>query len=260
MRKIGIMLLMLLFVASCKPKAKLPVGSAAYLKTKDLIEKVKAQSLAFETLVLEGKGRYQSGSSKQSFRFEMRIAKDSLIWVDLADPFLGLKVARGPISQDEVAYYNRLERNYQKGSSSEIAQKIGFRFDFQPLMSVLSASYLDWNQNWYQDYQPGVYQLVNYPLNQDQIPPSPEYPLMTQSFSAKSYRPSSFRFQRPQEGQNLLIRLDGYRNFGEILFPAQMHFEYLEKSEIIIDLEITDLKRNESLSYPFRIPGNYEQL
>ncbi len=261
MRKTLYIVLLAGLVYSCGPKVKLPEGAPPYLKTEKLIEKAQEGSLDFETLVLKGKGRFEDSKQKQSFRFEIRIAKDSLIWVDVADPFIGIKVARGQLSREKLSFYNRLERNYQEGSSSELAKSLGFSFDFEPMMSVLSASFLEWNQKWYQDYQPGNYQLVNYPLEEGQAPPSSEYPLITQMLSPREYRNLEYHFRRPQNGQDMQIVFSEYKSFDALSFPESLELKYTEaQKNLRIQLEFSDVIINKNLSYPFRIPPSYEKL
>ena len=260
MRKLSLLLLSLFLVQACTPKVNLPEGAPPYLKTKDLIEKAKAKSLSFKSLKLSGKGRYQTESSRQSFRFEIRMAKDSLIWIDLADPILGLKVARAVLTAEEGAYFNRLDRTFSRGSSAELAQKVGFQFDFKPLMAVLSASFLDGDFEWYQDYQVSYYGLSNLPQTPDQVPPPPGEPQLFQTFDAEYFRPLSYRIARPQFGQNLLIELKEYQDFESTRFPSKIHLEYIEKSEMVLDLELTSVSVDEKLSYPFRIPNGYEPI
>lgn len=260
MRKISLALLGLFWLSACNPKVNLPEGAPPYLKTKELLAEVKSKSLVFETLVLKGKGRYQTPSDRQSFRFEIRMAKDSALWIDIADPILGLKVARGLVTKEQTAYYNRLDRSYSQGSSAELAQKIGFQFDFEPLLAVLSASFLDGGFEWYQNYEVQTYGLSNAPSSPDQVPPPPGAPLIWQSFDAKSFRPLSYRISRPEVGQNLIINLQDYQSFEGPTFPKQIHLEYRERSEMIIDLEITDLNLDQKISFPFRIPDGYEPI
>lgn len=260
MRKISLALIGFLWLSACTPKVNLPEGAPPYLKTKELLEQVKSSSLAFETLVLKGKGRYQSPSDRQSFRFEIRMANDSALWIDIADPILGIKVARGLVTSDETAYYNRLNRSFSKGSSADLAQKIGFQFDFEPLLAVLSASFLDGGFEWYQNYEVQTYGLSNAPSSTEQIPPPPGAPLINQSFDSKSFRPVAYRISRPQAGQNLIINLSEYQDFEGQSFPSQIHLEYQERSEMIIDLEITGLSLDQKISFPFRIPDGYEPI
>lgn len=254
-------LLVMGLLQACGPKIELPEGAPAYIKTNALIKAAKERSLNFNTLSIKGSGRFEEAGKSQSFRFEIRMAKDSLIWVDLADPFLGLKVARGRLSKTELSYYNRLERNYRQGSSEKLAEQMGLSFDFEPMMAILSASFLDWNQNWYQDLVPGKHQLVNYPLEVNQAPPAPNMPLISQGIEANSYRPIDFRIRRNQVGQNISIELLNYQDFEGTDFPSQVNFHYQENQrDIKIELKINSLKLDEALSYPFRIPSSYEKL
>ena len=104
---------LLLLLAGCGPKRNLPKGSPSFLKDADLWEQIDGSELQFNSLEIKGSGSYtEVGSPKLSFKFTIKVAKDSLIWIDLADPILGLKLVRGILSKEKLAYYNRLERNY----------------------------------------------------------------------------------------------------------------------------------------------------
>ena len=261
MRKLLLSLTVLAFLQGCGPKVDLPEGAPPYLKTKELIEKAEAQALEFETLSIKGKGRYEENGKGQSFRFEIRLAKDSLIWVDIADPFLGLKVARAVLSQQEVSYYNRLERNYRQGPTEQLSNYLGFAFDFAPMMSVLSASFSTWDMDWYQDYQAQFYQLHNFSTEEGAAPPAAGLPLMSQMLHAQSFRPVDFKLRRPESGQNLQIALSNYESFTDFDFPTLVEMNFQEAAKKLnLRLDIADVKRNEKLSYPFRIPPSYEKL
>lgn len=261
MRKLLLFATLFAFIQSCGPKVDLPEGAPPYLKTKELIEKAEAQALDFETLSIKGKGRYEENGKGQSFRFEIRLAQDSLIWVDIADPFLGLKVARGVLSAKEVSYYNRLERNYRQGPTAQLSDYLGFAFDFQPMMTVLSASFSTWDMDWYQDYQPEFYQLHNFSTEEGAAPPAAGLPLMSQMLHAQSFRPVDFKLRRPESGQNLQISLQEYSRFADFDFPTLVEMNFQEAAKKLnLRLEISDVKRNENLSYPFRIPPSYEKL
>jgi len=260
MRKLLAILFAFAFLSSCTPKVNLPEGAPPYVKTEELLEKIQAGSMDFQTLVLKGKGRFQDSKQKQSFRFEMRIAKDSLIWIDIADPILGLKVARGQINAQETSYYNRLDRTFSSGSSQALAQKIGFQFDFKPLMAILSANRIQWDMPWYQSYQPGHYALVNFPQDSSQALPAAGSPLIEQHFDPSSYRAINYKISRPTEGQNLFVSLENYQDFENLSFPQKVHLEYRDQSELVIDLEFTKVEIDQKLSFPFRIPKGYEAI
>jgi hypothetical protein len=259
MRKLGLYFIILGFITACGPKVDLPEGSPPLLQTAKLIDLAKDNGLIFSSLKINGRGKFSGQGLNQSFKYELRVAHDSLIWIDIADPILGLKIARGLITKNEVAFFNRLNRKYQKGSSEEMAQKLGFNFDFEPLMSILSASFLNWEQSWRQDYRPHSYFLVNYPISAGQLPPPPGVPLMEQELESKSFRPQSFKFDRPTQGQKLEVQLLEYQDFDAVQYPRKMLFNYKGKAPITIELEVSDLSLNEVLSFPFRIPSSYEQ-
>lgn len=246
-------------LTACKPKKDLPEGAPNYLKDKELWSAIKDKALDFEALEISGSGNYSGADTKLSFRFKLRVLKDSLIWVDLADPILGLKIVRGQLSREQVAYYNRLDRSYFKGNSAQLAQDAGFSFDFEPLMAILSANVLEWNMAWQQEYIPAFYALNNYPSDST-APPVGDLSLVRQEVLNEQFRPHYLEVKRPTRGQILQVNYQNYQDFDGILYPGNISIRLVQSSENQISLDIKSVEKMTEPRFPFRIPDSYEQL
>ncbi len=254
------LLLIILLVQACGPKKDLPEGAPSYLKDKELWETIQENRLTFNNLEVKGSGRYtEKDGASLSFRFTLRMAKDSLIWIDIADPILGLKIIRAQIDADQVSYFNRLERSYFEGSSAQLAAQEGFRFDFEPLMAILSANVLDWDQLWRQNYVEQYYELNNFPREGDTMPVG-ELSLIKQAIGPQDFRPRGLELKRPTQGELLQVRYEDYKDFDQLLFPESIRLRLVNKTDNQIELDIKSVEKNQVLSYPFRIPSNYEAL
>ena len=96
-----------LFLAACGFTKKIPEGSPSPIKAKALLDSIQNQRLEFNSLILTGTGNYKDAKQDQSFRFRIRMLKDSVIWVDITDPIIGgIKVARAVLYPDSVAFVN----------------------------------------------------------------------------------------------------------------------------------------------------------
>lgn len=250
---------LLLLLAGCGPKRNLPKGSPSFLKDADLWEQIDGSELQFNSLEIKGSGSYtEVGSPKLSFKFTIKVAKDSLIWIDLADPILGLKLVRGILSKEKLAYYNRLERNYFEGPSTEMAAKLGFNFEFEPLMALLGANVLRWNQDWRQVFVPAYYEFNNYPT--DSLPPTGEINLMRQQIIPANFRPNYLELKKPTSGEILQINYEDYQEMDGSLYPEEINLRVLQSADHRIELKVRSLKVNPKQSYPFRIPKDYNAL
>lgn len=253
-------LFILLLVAACGPKVKLPAGAPALLSDNALWESIDKQALSYKQLELKGSGRYSDNEgSSLSFRFTLRVQKDSIIWVDLADPILGLKLVRAKLTSQKVSYYNRLDRTYFEGSSEELAQQAGLNFEFEPLMAILSANVLKWQQKWQQNYLPEYYELNNFP--RDSLnPPSGEIQLIRQLIRPQNFRPQYLELKRPSQGEIVQVNYHDYKEFGDIIYPSFVKLRLLQQSDQNLELDIRSVERNQNLSFPYRIPNNYDAL
>lgn len=258
LRRISFLLLIFL-VASCGPKKKLPEGAPAYLKEKALWKAIDENAFTFKALEIKGNGSFNDNKgTKLSFRYTLRVLKDSLIWVDLADPILGLKLVRAQITRDEVAYYNRLDRSYFKGKSSELAANAGFRFDFEPLMAALGANVLRWDQKWSQELIPNYYRLHNYPS--DSMIPMGEVNLIKQDIGSTNFRPQFLELRRPSSGELMQIEFGEYQNFEGSFYPSQIKMRVLSGTDNNIELNVRSMRINQNFKFPFRIPNDYDAL
>lgn len=253
-------LLLLVVAAACGPKKKLPEGAPTYLKDAKLWEAINENSLDFNKLELKGSGVYEDKEgSRLSFRYTLRVIKDSLIWIDLADPILGLKLVRSQLSEKEIAYYNRLDRTYFKGNSEKLAQDLGFSFEFNPLMSILSANVLQWNQKWNQVLVPQFYRINNYPQSPEDLSLG-EQNLIQQNIDPQNFRPNSIEFKRPTRGELMQVQFGDYQDFDGLIFPEKINIRAVSSDENHLELDIKSLKLNQNFKTPFRIPDNYHAL
>lgn len=250
--------LLVVFLAACSPKKKLPEGAPSLLSNNRLWENIHSNSLEFETLELKGNGSYEdSKGTKLSFRYTLRVLKDSLIWIDLADPLLGLKLVRAQITAKEVAYYNRLDRSYFKGNSEELAANAGFSFDFEPLMAIISANVIEWDQEWHQEFIQNYYRINNYPEDQKGAGASP---LMKQTLFSESFRPMSFDINRPRNNETMRVDFQGYKDFDGHSYPEKIAISVSKDGINKVEINVRSLELNQNPKFPFRIPNNYNAL
>ena len=66
----------------------------------------------------------------------IRIKKDSLIWISLT-PGFGIEAARGLITRDSITFINRLNKEYSTYSFAELSDKFNVSTNYDLLQSVL---------------------------------------------------------------------------------------------------------------------------
>lgn len=127
MNKILAFALLALILVSCSKK----VLVSDYGKNK-----FKVQNIDFETFNSRAKIRYNNGSKNLSLNANIRMKKDSVIWVSLS-AFLGIEVARGLITPDSMVLINRIDQDYEVMDYKELSKKFNFDIDYNLIQAML---------------------------------------------------------------------------------------------------------------------------
>ena len=258
MRIISSLIALLILMGSCGLKRNLPEGAPRYLKLAKLEDKIQEESFQFEKLSIKGKGKVRSAAFNQSFRYEIRIIKDSLIWVDIADPFIGLKVARGILSPKGFSYYNRLNRDYAEGSPATMAKKLGIEFQFAPLMAALGANYWQMEEMRFQSFIAQSYLIHNYDPSGKVQSIEAQTEFVNQEINARLFRPNYLEIKQPTDGKVFRVKYLDYQKFGDFQFPSQVDIEFLDGDKTQVILDIKSVEKHEKLSTPYSIPSKYD--
>lgn len=125
----GAIICLLLTIGACKREA-VPTVSRKELKN------LAIKDVDFNYLTTRSKINFNDGNRSLSATANIRIRKDSLIWVSVT-PGFGIEAARGLITQDSVYLMNRLEKNYYAYSFAELSNKLNVNLSYEVLQSAL---------------------------------------------------------------------------------------------------------------------------
>ncbi len=251
------------FMAACGFTKKLPEGSPPPIKTGALLDSIESHVFRFNTLMLSGTGNYKNGKEEQSFRFRIRMLKDSVIWVDITDPFIGgIKVARAVLYPDSFTFVNNLKREFFHDDLKALQQRFGLDFGFYELQNLFSSNQvfsLDKNHELF--YRPGQYVLANYPIDrEDSLKISPQDFFNQSLILPQFFRPASQRRSVPLNGKNYRLDYEDYLSFGRFYFPKKIRVSFTSNSSQSMELIIKDLNVNQRLNIPFSIPDGYARI
>ena len=261
LRRMAIFSFIAMFAVSCGLFRKMPEGAPPFMRKKNLLEEVRAAENDFERLRLSGKGSFKDGSKSQRFRFDIRLRKDSLIWVDLADPLLGLKVARAVIYKDSVAFYNKLNSKYLSGDLSSLQKKIGFEADFGMLMAALSGNLVvPPNDAMQVKFEPGHYLLTDYDVDPEQGPVQSGGTFHEYTFDPDTYKASQQKRLEPTRGKTFTLNFDDFKVQGNNRIPQKIQFEYRHNETTEVELEVRSIDLNGNFGFPFNIPKRYAPM
>ncbi len=99
-------------------------------------DELAIQNLDFDYLTSSSKIRYRNDGENVSATANIRVKKDSIIWISVT-PGFGIEAARGLITRDSVSFINRLDKEYSTYSFKELSNKFNFDLNYDLLQAVL---------------------------------------------------------------------------------------------------------------------------
>jgi hypothetical protein len=254
-----------LMATSCKSKKNMVANpesgkelAVENLEAQAFLQVLASNTSAWETLHLRADGVAVMSGSSQKFKVDIRMRRDSLIWVDLAEPNLGLKVARAIIYPDSVAYYSNLLKKADAGSFEKLNQILGAGLNFKMFQEAL------------------IGHVALQPVQNLQVQMAPTSQLLfgQPSKDFKGFQGKEVTIALELDGQTRrLVRQEliagadriaaRYEQFTEVngqYFPSVVNLQTNGRQNVIINLQFTDIQRNSEIKTPFNYPQNYEPL
>jgi hypothetical protein len=135
-RRVSILgLILLLSLSSCSKKR----GSALLEGPANpgvIIAKMQEAELNYEWLSAKLSTELLTTDKKQSFKANLRMRKDSIIWLSIS-PALGIEVARVILTPDSLKVIDKWNDTYYLGNYSLIESKMAITFDFKLLQDMI---------------------------------------------------------------------------------------------------------------------------
>lgn len=289
---------LLLFIAatltimSCKTKRAVEKSPLFPLSENALLDLVEQNSFEYKSFSSKLSVSADMPAQKGSFKVNMRMQKDSAIWMSVT-PALGIEAVRVLIEPDTLMFINKMKDQYFAGGYSAIDSLLQYatKFEFLENLLVGNAVEIESNEKYnsvvdelYYVLQTKVKRKVKKaietsikPNKRDSIYGEILKPkkfdkatekLDDQDLIVKRYyiRASDFKISRVniddlQYGRFVEISYSNFEDFDGQVLPLKISITIrtpTEKSNIVI--EHSRMKVNESQSYPFKIPSSYEPI
>ena len=265
----GILLLgsALLLLSSCKstrPMIKAPLKEEG---PDYLYNRLKDNELHFDWLSAKFDAGYKHKRNSNDFKGQVRIRKDSLIWVSIT-PALGIELFRMVITTDSVKYINRFNKEYFVGDYALVSRFLQIHIDFDILQALLLG-------NDFQFYETNSFRAsidnLNYKLSttgrrkirKEAEDASTDPIVLLQNIWLD---PASFKIIQVDVKEYLKDNRKLSANYGDFvavenqLYPSALKFEILADDIIKIKIDYSKVTLNEPMTFPFSIPENYKRI
>ncbi len=254
MLKFSWLFIFLVLLSGCKTAWKgTSFRNTSALETIAIKEKHAENFSQFNTLETRLKVRYEDKNQLQNLTVNLRIQKDSIIWLNAT--VLGIPMARAMIMPGRVSYYEKLNKTYFDGDFALLGKLLGTDLDFYQFQSLLlGESVFGLNTNKFDsDIRKGMYRLQSNTVSD--------------LFQAVLLiRPDNFKLAeqqvlQPQEGRFFRAQYLSYQTVSGQVFPQIMTWTALGNQEkITIDIEWKEVETNLVLNLPFKIPSGYSEI
>lgn len=270
MSKNGFLLLLLALAvgfSSCRTKRTIIKAPIKEFGEQYLLEKMEMAETRFDYLSARCNISLTTDrKSKMDFKGQLRIKKDSIIWISLS-PAFGIEVARMIVTPDSVKFINRLDKTYFDDDFSFINTYFSSTIDFDVFQALITGNDLSWYDD---DNFHASIDAMDYRLSASKRTKRKRYLKKedTPNFLVQNIwlSPETFKILRinlkefGDETKKLQAEYDLFQTINGQLFPTSMNFELGGAVKTKLFIECSRLEVDQSLSFPFRIPDNFTKI
>jgi hypothetical protein len=251
MKKIIIVgLSLLLIFSSCRSKKNRskPIGKNPIDTTKPLLEEIKNilnNTFDYNYLSYKAKCDYKDQNMDQSFTMNIRMKKDSILWLSITA--VGFEVARAILDADSVKIISRLDKKYFTYGYDYIKKLSGTSLSLLQIQNLLTANLLFPPE----EYAEGA-EKTTFKTTQGYIENS-----LTINDKSKILEQI---LQHLIEQSNAKVIYSEYKKTDKQTFPGQVDISVITpKRNISLIMENSGINTNDIESFPFEISSKYEK-
>lgn len=227
---------------------KPPVVLGGVSEAATLLEYVKATNTPYTWYAATGTGTIDWDEQRLSAKLNVRIRKDSVIWVQISK--LGFEVGRMLVTPDSAFFINRIEQKYARYGTAEFFKKYNLPADFDMFSKVFTGGayippvitkmIIEPSGALYLESSSGVdarhWIDVDYQLISSEVMDPNQH---TWKAAYGNYLPVNTGQKFPFHRANTLV-IDGIAN--------------------LFDIDYSDITVNVPQELPFSIPSHYEKM
>lgn len=251
---------------SCKTKRSIIKKPIKEQGEDYLLNKLAESQMDFDWFSSRLNVTYVNDKSKTDFRGQLRMRKDSVIWISFS-PALGLEVARMMITVDSIKFMNRIDRTYFDGDYELFNAFLQTTIDFDMLQSLLIGNDFTFydNESFRASIDAMEYRLsatkrtaLKRHLKQDDTPN-----IFIQNIWLN---PDNFKITRinlrelGEENKRLQAEYKHFVPANNKLFPSRISFDLHSDRRILLDIDFSRIEVNKEQSFPFRVPDRFTRV
>ena len=219
-----------------------------------VLSKLAANHIDFKTFSARLKVNYQDKDGEQpELTVNLRMQKDSIIWVSITATFLNLEVFRLLITPDSVKLVDKRAKRVQFRSVNYLRELTELPFDFYTVQDLLMGNPIYFDTSRVLSYKKNAQSVQVMSLG------TLFKHLMTISNGDNALQHSKLDDADPTRNRTCDLTYSGYVNNNGTLFSTERQISVSERSKLDVDMNFKQFSFNETLDFKFPIPKNYKR-
>ncbi len=262
--------LILVSLSSCKLRNKLYATRSLVINKRSAKETealLKRSEFRFNWITARFSTDAILDSSQISFNVSLRGRKDSVLWMSMTVPVIGLEAARAIITKDTVKFMDQIHSQYFIGDFNYINKMLHADLDFEMLQALLignSTDFYEEDEMLHSAIDDGRYLLSTIRKRKlhKVIERNKEYkePAQSMWLDPQTYKIVRMMFNDFNQNRTFDASFDKFDHVDSTLFPYQIHYHVKAEKNIDIKIEYSKVAINAAQTFPFRIPSKYERI
>lgn len=266
----GIFFLLFLFLFGCHSRRQVQAGKPnRHLSTNKIIDSVMNQKLLFDYFASKLSVDIESSSLNESFSANLKIRKDSLIWIYIKKA--AIPVAQAVITKDSVKILVKIGKGegYYPRAFSYLNDLFDTELDYNMLQDLLTANPMsfDSDEKYKSPADSSYYYLTTHrkrklrkALEHDRV--YKKHPVIYQyKLYPKTFKPYQVWINDINDTTTFDATYTQYEGLDSIPLPGVLVIEASKgPKKVKLKLEYKRTKLNEKTDFPFNIPDGYKKL
>ncbi|MHC5201149.1 DUF4292 domain-containing protein [Myroides sp. LJL119] len=257
MKKILLALLCSLFIISCKKDKTIHTifeKNATSNKTALKVLNQHAKNAQdFQTTIIRSTASYQADKDSKKFSLDILIQKDQSILLDIR--FISFPVARALITPDNVAYYDKINKEYFEGDFEVLSDLLGTDISFNRLQNILLGQVLD-----SQSQSGDMESVIDQGLHKITAIDKKEPVQSTYYFEDNNALLKKEEIIEPVKQRSVVITYPSYQKIGKYTAPSQINILAEQEKSINLNLRYDKISFNEQINLPYSVPKGYKRV
>jgi len=265
-----IFILAFFLFSACKTKGKIAATRSQHItktSAKELEALLKKNEFKFDWITAKFSTDFTLDSAQTSFNVSLHGRKDSVLWMSITAPLIGIEVARAIITKDSVKFIDRIHSEYFSGDFNYINKLLHADLDFELLQSLLignSVAFYEEDDRIHSSINDGRYLLST--IRKRKLRRVIEHnkelkdPAQSIWLDPQSFKIVRILFNDFNQGRTFNASFDKFDKIDSLLFPYSIHYTIKAQKNVDVKIEYSKVGINTSQTFPFSISPKYERI